>query len=438
MLFFKAVIAIIWISSTVECEQLQPTSSIEHEVLTDISYIDIAQHALTMPLDNVPLNNKPSRHHLTEGHRNNSGGQTETPLKSGKEKPHLLLLVIASCNTLLIIRSLIFNLFIVTHYWTNSSNLPSILYFRNSVADSISAIGFLLQVPLVMRVLEEDVPTSLALISYWITTVSVRMSVFMNCVLGVVRCINILNPFYPVNRKYVTISTLMYLLLWSTITSLDIWTYITKIGLQNKVYLIKSLILKAEPGFSLTSLTRSVNNTLTSFSQGEIVLLQFLAPVSFPALLCFVLMTIQIYHLTSGVGIPSNQPGYGAENQSTSQNMVSSEEHGKKKRKKPSHNRKAAVTILIVTTIYVLTSVLMVAVWLIIFRTHLGKEDKIKKLSWKELGVIYISSSTSPLLCSAVTAVTLFLRSSAMQLQLKEMYRKTISHVLNTELTIRG
>ena len=93
MLFSKAVIPIIWISSTIECKQLQPTSPIEHELLTDISYIDIAQHVFTMPLDNVPLNNKPNRHHFTEGHRNSSGSQTETPLKSAKEKPHLLLLV---------------------------------------------------------------------------------------------------------------------------------------------------------------------------------------------------------------------------------------------------------------------------------------------------------------------------------------------------------
>jgi len=268
--------------------------------------------------------------HIDETNCSKWNGTSKEPkecnnITDDTNKPHLLLPVITSCNTLLIILSLIFNLFILTYYWTNSTNLPSILYFRNSVADSISAIGFLLQVPLVIRVLEEDVPTSLPLISYWITTVSVRMSVFMNCVLGVVRCINILNPFYPVNRKYVTISTLLYLLLWSTITSLDIWTYIIKIGLENKVYLIKSLVLKSEPGFSLTSLTGSTNNTLTSFSQVEIVVVQFLTPLALPALLCFVLMTIQIYYLTrQKVGITSNQPGAGKK--STQLSKVSSKE----------------------------------------------------------------------------------------------------------------
>ena len=433
MLTLSFVIAASWVFSGL----------LEHSISTSFTEAGIFKITIPSPKPLPEISHKPiipdintesSNKEKETGSNNNC--TAETPLKHDKDKPHLLLPVITSCNTLLIILSLFFNLFILTYYWTNSTNLPSILYLRNSVADFISAIGFLLQVPLVMRVLEEDVPTTLPLISYWITTVSVRMSVFMNCVLGVVRCINILNPFYPVNRKYVTISTLVYLLLWSTITSLDIWTYIKKIGLENKVYLIKSLVLKAEPGFSLTSLTGSTNSTLISFSQGEIVVVQFLVPVVLPALLCFVLMTIQIYYLTrQKVGITSNQPGAGKK--STQLSKVSSEEQRTEKRKKLSPNRKAAVTILIVTTIYVLTSILSVAVWLIIYRAHLGREDKIKKLSWTELGMIYISSSTSPLLCSTVTALALFLRSCAMQRHLKVVFGKLFKPQTSLELSMR-
>ena len=336
------------------------------------------------------------------------------------DKPNWLLHFAVSFNILLIILSIILNLLIVTHYWNNSNALSSTLYLRNGIADSFSAIGFLFQVPLAIRVLEEDMPSYLILISYWITTVSVRMSVFMNCVLGVVRCINIVNPFYQVNRKYVTISTLIFLFLWATIASLDIWIYITKIDLQNKVYLIKSLVLKAEPGFSLTSLTGSEGSSLTSFSQGEVVVLQFLTPLVLPALLCFVLMIIQICHLTKQVEAMSTQSG--ADSKSTAQSStLSSEKQDSKRRKEPGNHRKAAVTILIVTIIYVLTSILSVAVWLIVYRTNLGRNDTIKKLSWTELSVIYICSSTSPLLGSTITAITLLLRSSAMQRKLKEI-----------------
>ena len=138
------------------------------------------------------------------------------------EEPHLLLPSTVSINGLLSVICLFLNLIIITFYWSNSPNLSSILYLRNAIADSISAAGFLLQVTLIIRVLEEDFPPCLPLISYCITTVSVRMSVFMNCVLGVVRCINILNPFYQVKKKWVSISVCSYFLIWSTITSLDI------------------------------------------------------------------------------------------------------------------------------------------------------------------------------------------------------------------------
>ena len=51
------------------------------------------------------------------------------------------------------------------------------------------------------------------------------------------------------------------------------------------------------------------------------------------------------------------------------------------------------------------------------------EEKKLKKLSWTELVVIYVSNSTLPLLCSFLTALTLFLRSTAMQLHLKETFK---------------
>ena len=115
--------------------------------------------------------------------------------------------ITVSLNLLLVVLSLILNLITVTFYWSNSPNFSSTLYLRNAVANSLSAVGFLLRVPLVIRILHEDIPTSLLLMCYWKTTVSVRMSVFMDCVLGVVRCINIFSPFYVINRKYLTVCT---------------------------------------------------------------------------------------------------------------------------------------------------------------------------------------------------------------------------------------
>ena len=191
--------------------------------------------------------------------------------------------------------------------------------------------------------------------------------------------------------------------------------------------MIKSLVLKSEPGFSLTSLAESGRNHLTSLSQGEVVVFQFLTFLAVPAVLCFVLMIFQIYHLTKQkVGIIAHQPGPG-DNQVPASQKKAPPKKSVAEGGNGDHNRRAAVTILIVTTVYVLTSIFSVAVWLVVYRTHLGGQDKIKKLSWTELSLIYISSSTSHLLCSTLTALTLLLRSAKMQLHLKTTYRETVS-----------
>ena len=341
---------------------------------------------------------------------------------------HPLIPSSAFLNTLLSVICLLLNLIIITFYWFNSPSFSSILYLRNAIADSISAAGFLLQVPLVIRVLDEDIPPSLSLITYWITTVSVRMSVFMNCVLGVVRCINILNPFYQVKEKWVSVSVCSYFLIWSTITSLDLGMYATKIGLDNKVYLIKSLVLKATPGFSLSILTKSKEelSSGTTLSPAELIMYQFFLPLAPPAGLSFILMIIQVHHLTNRrVRAISDQP---FSRNTVYNNDETSEEQCRRKRPN-TNNQKAAGTILILTTTYVLTSTLSVVMWLVVYRTHLHRHDKIKILSWLELGVTYFSSSTLHLLCSVVTALTLLLRSAKMRDFLKDACKKTCAFV---------
>ena len=324
---------------------------------------------------------------------------------------------VATCNGVLAAIAVVLNILLIHYYKSNASSLSSALYLRNGVCDFVSALGFLLQVPSVVSIMDKDTPVSLPKVSYWIVTVSVRMSVFMNCVLGVVRCINILNPFYPINRKMVNISTVLYFLIWATIASLDLWFYSTKIGLQNKVYLVKSMVLKPEPGFSIPSLlTGFEGNKTTSLTQTEVVLVQFLTPIAAPALLCFALMIFQISHLRqSRIGIIPEQKKTGTVER------ASRATNGKKKE---CNKQKAATTILLVTMIYVLTSTLSIVAWLVIYRDELRGGEKIKILSWEELSVIFFSSSTLPLLCSTLTPLTLLLRSSAMQLYLRNTFKR--------------
>ena len=341
------------------------------------------------------------------------GEETGDKDKDEKESSNDLWTVntVVGCNIILVIPAVLLNGITMFHYRKQTTNLPSVLYFRNSLSDSVSAVGFLLQVPSVISVLKENTPDLLPLFSYWICTVAVRMSVFMNCVLGVVRCIKIVSPFYLVNRKMVTLSSLIYLLVWIAIASLDIWFYTSRITLKNRVYLIKSLILKTEPGFYLAYLPGSDGSRLSLLSQGEIVLVQFLLPVAVPALLCLFLMAIQIIHLKGKASVrQTNDP------EPTATTVEA---------RRSTNNDRAAITILMVTTIYVVTTILSVAVWLVVYKDHLDswRGDKMKKLSWRELGAIYFSSSTLPLVCSTLTPLTLLIRGKILHPLLQEASR---------------
>ena len=351
----------------------------------------------------------------TENGNGNATDKNETikaESQTGSESPKAedaqigTLNLVAASNSVLAVIAVVLNMLITSYNIHDTINLSSTLFLKKGFSDCLSALGFLLQVPSVVSILNKDTPVSLPLVSYWIVTVSVRMSVFMNCVLGVVGCMNILNPIHQVNRKMITISTILYFLLWTTIASLDVWFYSTKVVLQNKVYRVKSLVLKPEPGFSIPSLvTGFKGNKERSLSQAEVVM--FLTPITIPALLCFTFMIFKIFHMRqSRIGIIPEQKKTCA---------VERVPRASKGKKKESNILRAATTILLVTTIYVLTSALSIVAWLVIYRDELRGGEKIKILSWEELTVIFLSSSTLPLLCSTLTPLTLLLRSSAIR-----------------------
>ena len=166
---------------TTPAATLQPTPT---ERITPLPTTNFFHSPATSPPSPIPSETPvcPAR---SECPRSAAPDHTEESEEIIEDKPHWHLPFAASFNTVLIILSLLLNLLIVTYYWNNSSNLSSTLYLRTGIADSISSIGFLVQVPLVFQVLK-DIPPSPALISDWIAIASVKMSVFMNCWLRVV------------------------------------------------------------------------------------------------------------------------------------------------------------------------------------------------------------------------------------------------------------
>ena len=281
--------------------------------------------------------------------------------------------------------------------------LVNTLYLQNGLADFFVGIGVLSQSPvLYLMILNgRDISgiTIPIFISYFVTAVAVKMSVFLNCVLGVVRCINIVFPFYRPNKKVLTASTLLYMVVWVFTVGLDIWQFTEKINQENKALLVKTFVLKGQSGFGLVLVTKNEDQVRSSYLAYHLGnLIQFIIPTVLPTLLCFVLMIVQLYHMPK-------------------------KSSSKKTRKSKNGNdrvSKASLTIFLLTGIYVITSGVSVVTWLVVHgrRGYLGSKKEFESLmkdgrtatSWSDLTVIYFSLSTCPLICSTLTPLTLLLR----------------------------
>ena len=303
----------------------------------------------------------------------------------------------------------------------STKSLVNILYLRNGLADFFVGIGVLSQSPVLYLMISKgrDISgiTVPVFISYFVTAVAVKMSVFLNCVLGVVRCINIVKPFYKPNKKVLNASTLVYMIIWGFMVGLDIWQFTEKINQENKALLVKSFLLKGQSGFGLVLVTKNedqVRSSYLAFHLGNLI--QFIIPTALPSLLCFVLMIVQLYHMPK-----------------------------KTKKSKNGKDRvsKASLTIFHLTCIYVITSGVSVVTWLVVHgrRGYLGSkkeyeavmEEKRTATSWSDLTAIYFSLSTCPLICSTLTPLTLLLRGTGPAFSsVRKIFTKSSSKTTDT------
>ena len=90
----------------------------------------------------------------------------------------------------------------------STKSIVHILFLQNGIADFFVGIVVLSQSPILCFMIWKgrDISgiTVPVLISFFVTAVAVKMSVFLNCVLGVVRCINIVlsTHFTDLTRKF--------------------------------------------------------------------------------------------------------------------------------------------------------------------------------------------------------------------------------------------
>ena len=143
------------------------------------------------------------------------------------------LLVVTTVNVLLatccVYLSVVFITMVYTRLQTRRStrNLVDVLILQNGVADFFVGLGVLFQSPILYLMISKgsDISniTITTFISYILTGVAVKMSVFMHCVLGVFRCIQIVKPHHKINEKALNLCTLLYMLIWMVIVGIDLW-----------------------------------------------------------------------------------------------------------------------------------------------------------------------------------------------------------------------
>ena len=138
----------------------------------------------------------------------------------------------------------ILNLVIMTHFWPKIKNLIPFLYFILSSSDFVTAVcagihTIIFTTILAMKNSGFDSILWLILSSYFLTVVTFKVSAFVSMIFAVIRTINIASPFIRIKRKPAIAAILVWLLIWVTISSLQIGAFLktandykVKVGIQ--------------------------------------------------------------------------------------------------------------------------------------------------------------------------------------------------------------
>ena len=170
--------------------------------------------------------------------------------------------------------------------------------------------------------------------------------------------------------------------------------------------MVKTLVMKGQPGFGPVLLTMHKDQHAPSYLSYQFGnLIQFIIPTALPTLLCFVLMIVQVFHLSK-------------KNANRALLQVNSAEERAKEDN--SSTTKASSTIFLLTVIYVSTAAVSILTWLVVdgregyfsskTKYEALRQDKRMTMPWSDLTAIYFSLSTCPLICSTLTPLTLLLR----------------------------
>ena len=192
-------------------------------------------------------------------------------------------------NTIICTLSILLNGLIIRYYWSDRKRVVPFLFFTNACNDIFLSTGVILQT--VALILYDGRPAKF-FISFGYTTVGtgVRVSAFVNLLVCMVRAVNIIQPFYRVKRRHVTLSITVYTAFWTVVSFHDVIWFLNNVGFKGEeVYAIRSLVFKPEVGFAAV---RGL-----ALSVGGDILVLFVLPFILPAFLLIVSSVIQVCSL---------------------------------------------------------------------------------------------------------------------------------------------
>ena len=222
--------------------------------------------------------------------------------------------ILIGSNMILVIAAVVFNVIVIKFYKHQTKRLIPFVYLSVAVADLVTALSCLLH-PVVLIILlistsHDTLSSVLILVYFLISSTSIRVGVFYNLVLSVVRSINIVRPFYQIELGYLKVAHIVYPAMWTVVGAIDVYWIVDLGYIPYPKAMFKHLIYKPMSGSGLAAIALNDDSTYL-----EIIMFGMTIPFLIPCLFVSVCLVLQIHylnistaHLKQGSKIVSRRP----------------------------------------------------------------------------------------------------------------------------------
>ena len=321
---------------------------------------------------------------------------------------HNLIFIIV--NLVLGVECIILNGIVIKFYYMKKQDIIPFLYIVLCSCDLLSGVNALVDAVISfcgvsLEIYDsEDRPFWLISISYLLTTVASRTSIYYNVVLAIIRTINIIRPFYLVKKKYVVICIVLYPLLWLSIGVAELIIQVRNNDLES----IYFLYLHPLPGLNVILGDYHILGTPAFVTVLILITIPFLVPTII-MIVCAIIQSVSL--LTKSFVINTDNVSI-----NNSRASVSLGNHGN-----VTKQRNMTVTIFLITALCIVCNTGYI-IYIIVFRTL-----PLNSLTVDMYFIItYTMSTTLPFINASLNPIIFLTRGSALRQHIMECTVKPI------------